>query len=55
MQDRLVLGMDYHPEFTDFRIQVLDDNPFPADVPAVGWTEFSKLAEPYGIWDVTIS
>ncbi|MDE0265557.1 MAG: hypothetical protein OXK17_00805 [Thaumarchaeota archaeon] len=39
-----LLTINYYREFTDFRVQALDDNPFPADVPAADWPEFLRLA-----------
>ncbi len=39
-----LLTIDYQREFTDFRVLVLDDNPFLVDMPTDNWSEFSRLA-----------
>ncbi len=44
MIDILLLLITYNPPFTDFRVQVLDDDAFLMDVAAVGRSDFSKLA-----------
>ena len=50
MQDMWLLTINYLRAFTDFRVQVLDDDAFLADVRADGWPEFSRLV--HGIQDL---
>lgn len=33
---------NFHESFTDFRVQVLDDNAFRVGIPANGWSGLSK-------------
>lgn len=45
-----LVTVNFHESFTDFRVQVLDDNAFRVGIPANGWSRLSKMAN--GIQDL---
>ena len=45
-----LVTVNFHESFTDFRVQVLDDNAFRIGIPANGWPGLLKLAK--GIQDL---